>query len=259
MSILWSISSAGDTRSMVLGTMHVQSRSAFVHIDRIKKYLGLADVYFGETDIGDLRTMALDDFGHSLGKSSFRSISPKRIEKWERIARKAFGLDIRPYLSMHPMFLINALGQRVLSKDYSHALDSYLWSYAEAIGLECLGLEKVEEQQAYFEQLDVDWLLNSLKEIFSNVSKFRKSTKVLAQCYAAQEVRKLYQISKKQLGPMRHILIYERNEKMVQKLLEYLPKKNLFVAVGAGHLPGERGILRKLKHAGYRVEPAILG
>ena len=31
--------------------------------------------------------------------------------------------------------------------------------------------------------------------------------------------------------------------------------KSLVVAVGAGHLPGEKGLINLLKKAGYKVEP----
>ena len=34
-----------------------------------------------------------------------------------------------------------------------------------------------------------------------------------------------------------------------------MPNNSLVVAVGAGHLPGKRGVLNLLKEAGYTVEP----
>ncbi|MBC7872569.1 MAG: TraB/GumN family protein, partial [Ferruginibacter sp.] len=34
-----------------------------------------------------------------------------------------------------------------------------------------------------------------------------------------------------------------------------LPKKSLLIAVGAGHLPGEKGVISLLRKEGYKVTP----
>jgi uncharacterized protein YbaP (TraB family) len=34
-----------------------------------------------------------------------------------------------------------------------------------------------------------------------------------------------------------------------------LPEKGLVIAVGAGHLPGKKGVINLLREAGYKVEP----
>jgi uncharacterized protein YbaP (TraB family) len=51
------------------------------------------------------------------------------------------------------------------------------------------------------------------------------------------------------------ILLYHRNLKWVEKLNELLPKKSLLIAVGAGHLPGEKGVIQLLRKQGYKVTP----
>jgi uncharacterized protein YbaP (TraB family) len=50
-------------------------------------------------------------------------------------------------------------------------------------------------------------------------------------------------------------LIEKRNERFLQRLLPYLKENNVFCAVGAMHLPGERGMLAMLRREGYNVEP----
>ena len=50
-------------------------------------------------------------------------------------------------------------------------------------------------------------------------------------------------------------LIYNRNAAWAKKLQELMPEKSLLVVVGAGHLPGERGLIDLLQKAGYTVEP----
>ena len=49
-------------------------------------------------------------------------------------------------------------------------------------------------------------------------------------------------------------LIYKRNDNWMKQMPEIMKQKATFFAVGAGHLPGERGLLAQLKKAGYTVE-----
>jgi uncharacterized protein len=48
---------------------------------------------------------------------------------------------------------------------------------------------------------------------------------------------------------------YERNQKMVDKIKDYLSKsEDYFVIVGSGHLAGDKGILALLKSSGFSIE-----
>ena len=51
------------------------------------------------------------------------------------------------------------------------------------------------------------------------------------------------------------ILLYNRNRNWVAKLKTLLPSKALVIAVGAGHLPGEQGLINLLRKEGYNVTP----
>ena len=50
-------------------------------------------------------------------------------------------------------------------------------------------------------------------------------------------------------------LIYNRNAVWAKKLQELMPAKSILVVVGAGHLPGEKGLIDLLQKAGYSVQP----
>lgn len=49
-------------------------------------------------------------------------------------------------------------------------------------------------------------------------------------------------------------LIVARNRRMRERALPLLEKGNVFIAVGAAHLPGEDGLLRLLEAKGFRIE-----
>jgi uncharacterized protein YbaP (TraB family) len=48
-------------------------------------------------------------------------------------------------------------------------------------------------------------------------------------------------------------LIDDRNVQMVERMLPRLQRGSTFIAIGALHLPGEKGILQLLAEKGYTV------
>ena len=50
-------------------------------------------------------------------------------------------------------------------------------------------------------------------------------------------------------------LVYDRNRDWVVKLVKMMPERACLVCVGAGHLPGDQGLLQLLRDRGYTVEP----
>jgi hypothetical protein len=50
-------------------------------------------------------------------------------------------------------------------------------------------------------------------------------------------------------------LVDERNKIFLPRLLPLLSKGSALIAVGAGHLYGEQGLLRSIEQQGYKVEP----
>ena len=49
-------------------------------------------------------------------------------------------------------------------------------------------------------------------------------------------------------------LIYNRNANWVKLMPQIMKDKPTFFAVGAGHLPGDKGVLQLLQNAGYTIE-----
>ena len=50
------------------------------------------------------------------------------------------------------------------------------------------------------------------------------------------------------------MLINNRNADWVEKMPGIMTSKPTFFAVGAAHLPGDKGVLQLLRNAGYTIE-----
>ena len=69
------------------------------------------------------------------------------------------------------------------------------------------------------------------------------------------EIEAMFTKSEFSMGASQEILLDNRNKNWVTQLKEIMPKNNIFIAVGAGHLPGKNGVLNLLKQEGYTVKP----
>jgi hypothetical protein len=54
---------------------------------------------------------------------------------------------------------------------------------------------------------------------------------------------------------MRVKLLDERNIRMAERIASQASESSVFVAVGASHLPGDSGLIARLKAAEYKVSP----
>ena len=160
---------------------------------------------------------------------------------------------------MLPIFIVNMISETVLVNSENMPLDTALWQHAKGRGLELFGLETLEDQFRILASIPIAYQLESIRSIARNPKLFRKKLKKLIDLYERQEIDQLYQVSKKSLGKQRQLMLYARNEKMVQRLREELRlAKRVFCAVGAAHLSGKFGMLALLKRMEYKIKPVIV-
>ena len=89
-------------------------------------------------------------------------------------------------------------------------------------------------------------------------NKDSKEMKEMLQAYNEQDLAKLEAMLLKTdagISSFTDILLYNRNRTWVQKLKELMKNKALVIAVGAGHLPGDQGVIQLLRKEGYKVDP----
>jgi uncharacterized protein YbaP (TraB family) len=67
------------------------------------------------------------------------------------------------------------------------------------------------------------------------------------------ELYDLYKKYERQFGEAQY-LTDDRNIRWMEKLPGYLGKGNQFIAVGAFHLVGEKGLIKLLREKGYTVK-----
>ena len=96
----------------------------------------------------------------------------------------------------------------------------------------------------------------------NNINTEVESLKKLTNAYMRQDLNKMLRISEERKGNQcdtttgeEDAMIYNRNKAWSEKLPAIMKTAPTFIAVGALHLPGDKGLLNLLKKQGYTVEP----
>ena len=230
--------------------MHIRDNRVYQFGEKLYPLITDSDVYVGEMELEhqpDLMITNQYDLKKHLSVSAY--------EKMRKHFLKSIKIDIERFVHVHPLLAISAVSQSLLEAEHQVSLDEHLWHFAKNIGKEVTGLETYEEQVTLLHSLDPVPLYRQLLKISQSPSGIGRQTHRTLNWYMKSDIHQLYRLTKSSMHGLRKKIIYDRNQVMAKRILEFSQAKTYFIAVGAGHLSGKYGILALLKHAGWKIRP----
>lgn len=258
-SLLWQVQGGNIKEpSYFFGTMHVRDKQAFRGLDFLKSCIQKCDAFAAEFNLNDADPTAMQEATQLPNGQRLEDLfSPNTYKKLAKVVQKSTEYSIEQFQHSSPFLLLNFISEAQFGTDNQQALDSTLFEFAARENKILLGLESFEQQIAIFGKIDLQQQCRSLKKVAHNFEAFSKDLKKTAQYYIQGDIQKLQKKAKRSIGNMKRVLLYDRNVKMVDSFEKIAAQQSLFAAVGAGHLAGQKGVLRLLKKRGYTVTPVI--
>ncbi len=257
-SVLWKVIAPNNPSqiSYLLGTIHIQSHFAFEGLPVYKELIEACDAYAGESNLDELSEFELEGQFDASYTTQYQAIlSENQYQHLDRFIRKEIPQIHHMWPLFHPLLLMSQLEMVLMGNDQPQSLDMTIWEFAKAANKELLAIEPASMQQDIFKEIDLETAFRNVKSAISNFPKMSKKYKKLAHYYQTQDIQALYLSAKKQLGKMKHMMLYDRNVFMANRIEQLILEKSTFVGVGVGHLPGQKGVLRLLKKKGLVVTP----
>ncbi len=137
-------------------------------------------------------------------------------------------------------------------------LDGMIQDFASAAGIPVGGLETAEEQMQLLYGKPISIQANELMEAVRDFDNEAEKSKKLSEAYVTQDFNALSDIFKaveEDETESLKKLLYDRNDSWMKIIKSKLPEESMFIAVGAGHLVGDHGLIQQLRQAGYTVSP----
>jgi uncharacterized protein len=264
-TLLWKVSGNGlEKPSYIFGTIHMLCKEDAFLSAKLVEAIKEADKVYLEVDMDNLFEMlgVMTKMKMKNDTTLADLLTPEQYEKTkEYFKANSSMLPFSVLETYKPLLASSLLMESSMVCDESVAMEQLIMEEAKKNKKSLEGLETMAYQMSIFDSIPYKLQAQELyKSIADNnkESEGDKEFKEMMKAYKEQDLTKLGDmISKSDEGMMKYedILLNNRNRNWVEKLKKIMPLKSAVVAVGAGHLPGEKGLITLLRKAGYTVTP----
>lgn len=257
-SLLWKVEGKGIKPAYLFGTMHLINEEYYSFSENLTKRITQSDAII----------MEVNGLSNPLSTFQLMSLDSGRVQDYfskeqliELLAFMDQELNTDPetfdkvYGGMKPFMILQAVTQKYFDET-AQSYDLTIMGLAAENDIPLIGLETVEQQLGFFDQISNNEMAEMILESVRNYKKEKKEIDKLMKIYAEQRVDKLVPLFQKQSPElMQHadVFLYDRNKAWVPKLEKEMLEKTCFVAVGAGHLFGDDGLIDLLEKKGYTL------
>jgi len=274
--LLWKIEKAGLEPSFLFGTMHMTDpRVVNLPENAQASFETAGTIVIETTDVLDPQKMAASmltspELMMFTDATTMKSLlSPDDLVIVEKgLADR--GISLSAVNKMKPWMLASmvALPACELARKAEGAaiLDVNLANEAKADGKEIGGLETAKSQLEAMASLPIEFHVEGLVDTIKLGDKAEDVTETMIIIYQSGETGLFIPFMRAAVptektgdagyAEFEEKMITARNVIMANNAEPYLAKGKAFIAVGALHLPGEEGVIEKLRRAGYTVTRA---
>ncbi len=277
--LLYKIKGKGmDKPSYIVGTYHLAPASFVESIPGANNVLASVEQVCGELDMKEMESPeSMQKMMEAMllpeGQILADVLTVEEMDKLNAGLRQILGVDLtNPMIAeqmgkMTPMSLITTLEVVVCMMETpgfnpSALIDSYFQQEALKKGKDVIGFETVDFQiETLYKNTSFERQKEQLFCFFDNMEEYSKSRKEIIENYYSQNIDNLLEAMNEETGTTCDsteekidALINDRNADWVNKMPAIMNEKSTLFVVGAGHLPGEKGVLELLKQNGYKVK-----
>ena len=279
--LLYKISGNGLSKpSYVFGTAHLESIDIVNKVSGVFDALTETDQVYGEVNFDDAskadsamymqNAMMLPE-GKTL-KDYLSADDYARLNKW---LFNAMGNDLnanspmtQQMARMTPLAMVNMLQILLHAKygiarfDPTTSIDKFFQEQAKNNNEPVGGLETIKFQaDLLFKSIPLDRQAKTLMCLIDNEEFNVQMLREVSNAYKAQDIDAIQKALDMKLNNScdsspeeEAAMLDNRNADWIVKMKKIMAEKPTFFAVGAGHLPGEKGLLQKLREEGYTIE-----
>lgn len=261
-ALLWKVSGKDLSKpSYLFGTIHLYCSKDEIDNPIINKTIQETDVVALELNLNDINVL-MTMFKMSMEKPERplnEVLTPEELKLVDKTAREILKDSIENLLNKSPQNLMTTI---MMSPSfvgcYALPVDFFIADLAKKYKIKSLGLETIGFQDSLLKSVPDSVQNKWLIDLCKNPNKAQSELKDMLAIYAKQNGNAIYDYALKvspEMNFFQNELLDQRNIKWVEYLSPQFQQTSFFVAVGAGHLGGEKGLIKLLRNQGYTVTP----
>jgi uncharacterized protein YbaP (TraB family) len=258
-SLLWSITGNGlEDTSWLYGTIHVIGRDDFFVRPEVEYALEKAEELVLEIKLNDLSMLMQMNQLMMLpeGQTLRDLLEPEDYEAISAWVQESLGQSMQQYDRMKPFALLQLAVQSLLPRDIASYEMHFMTLFVED-SREVAGLETLADQFAAFEAIPPKEQVLYTLETIRNADSMQQVFADMVDAYTSEDIDRLFRMIVEESPEFREysgVLLDDRNVRWIPKMEEMAAAHSCLFAVGAGHLPGPKGVIALLREQGYTVE-----
>ncbi len=272
------IATKGNTTLHLIGTLHTNDERMGAAVERLAPALTQADAFFFEITQKDMKEFERDlanDFSPVLITSGPTLVDLIDEEDWAELSKILAERGFPSWMAakMRPWFLSMMLGIPpclMQSPDADRGMDKRLSELADAHGIPQHSLERVEDLIAMFDSHPIEEQAQSIVRLAGALQAGDDQMVTMANAYMEEKHAEIIELARLQgleASGLSHEefdaewrsfeeqMLVVRNANWMRQILE-LEDQTAVIAVGAGHLSADHGLLNQLQQAGYTLSRA---
>ncbi len=260
-SLLWEISGNGlQQPSYFLGTMHIICPQD-AHISaQVLDVISTVDKVYFEIDLDDLTQMfaALKSMEMKDGIVLSDLLSATELKKVKEFFEQNNPLPFAVLEHYKPLLLSSMVAEQSLPCDASNGMELLILQELSKLKKSTYGLETMTYQAGLFDSIPYLEQAKDLVKDVDNAKLGKAGVDSLLLAYRSQDLEMIERLTVEDengLAGNLDLMLYNRNINWVTQFDSIAATGPTLFAVGAGHLPGAKGVLQLLKSKGYLVRP----
>jgi len=264
-ALYWSIMDGDRQAGYLLGTIHSEDPRVLDFPESFLQQLGSNQVFAMEL-VPDMPTLKkLNEYMHYQdGTSLENQLGPERFANVRKLLLAHYQVPADWLESMKIWAVVMMLS--VPPPETGFFMDFSLSQRASGRELRLVGLETLDQQLSFLEDMPIAQQLDMLDLALVDYLRVREMHNRLVDAYLAGDLQVLQKEAEMQMKQLAleakdYFIeqgIHARNHRMLESLLPLLSESQVFVAVGALHLPGDQGLVSLLRENGYILQPEPL-
>ena len=266
--LVWKISGNGIKKpSYILGTHHGCPFTYCDSIPGLMKAFDKVDNIIGEINMIEFAEMSPERMQKMQAMmmmpadtsllSLFSTEEAAKVNEW---LGKKMGASLEMLSVMKPMTIMVTVQNKEMMEVIPEiatmtTIDKYMQTLGQWKGKTIGELETADYQMELLYGNSLEEQADALLEMIDHGDS-KGLLQQLTNAYKSQNLDTLWKVFQEQMtGYEYDAIVKVRNLNWEKQMKELLPKQSTLFVVGAGHLPGEYGMINLLREAGFKVKP----
>jgi uncharacterized protein YbaP (TraB family) len=264
-TLLWEVSGNGlPAPSYFLGTMHILCPEDAFLSAATHKILDTVNALYLEIDMDNMFQMlgAMKAMTMRNDTTLEDLLNPQELERLKTAMAEKMTLPL-PFSVLQrykPMLLAGMFSEQMLPCKAGAGTEMLLMAEARKRKLSIEGLETPAYQAGIFDSIPYALQAKELLKAIDGQDGQTDMVDKMVKAFKEQDIETLGALTVGEEGGLSgflDVLIFQRNRNWVEAFSGIAKKGAHLFAVGAGHLPGETGVLSLLEKKGYTLRPLL--